>query len=81
MSQVGKSPLRHQGNVQGRGTFGLLVRLALDAAGDHRLSVLACLADEWQQVVDQGLGGYDPTAVTKALEQQGTEPKPGGAAT
>jgi 3-hydroxyisobutyrate dehydrogenase len=29
------------------------VRLAQQAAGDDRFSVLTCLADEWQQVVDQ----------------------------
>jgi len=56
------------------------VRLALDAAGNNRLPVLACLADEWQQFVDQGLGGYDLTVVTEALEQQGTGPRPRGAA-
>ena len=50
------------------------VRLALQAAGDDRFAALACLADEWQQVVDQGLGGYDLTVVTRALEQQGEEP-------
>jgi 3-hydroxyisobutyrate dehydrogenase len=57
------------------------VRLALEAAGDDRFAVLACLADEWQHVVDQGLGGYDLTVVTEALEQQGTVPKPAGTAT
>jgi 3-hydroxyisobutyrate dehydrogenase len=56
------------------------VRLALEAVGDDRLAVLASLGDEWQQVVDQGLGGYDLTIVTRALEQQGMEPKPGGVA-
>jgi 3-hydroxyisobutyrate dehydrogenase len=50
------------------------VRLALQAAGDDRFAALACLADEWQQVVDQGLGDYDLTVVTRALEQQGEEP-------
>jgi len=57
------------------------VRLALQAVGDDRFAVLACLADEWQQVVDQGLGGYDLTVVTKALEQQGWDTKPGVGAT
>jgi hypothetical protein len=33
------------------------VRLALQAVGDDRLAVLACLANEWQQAADQGLGG------------------------
>ena len=47
------------------------VRLALQAAGEDRFAVLACLADEWQRVVDQGLGGQDLTVVTRALEQQG----------
>jgi 3-hydroxyisobutyrate dehydrogenase len=57
------------------------VRLALDAAGDDRLAVLARLAEEWQEVVDQGFGGDDLTVVTKALGQQGGEPNPGGAET
>ena len=47
------------------------VRLAAQAAGDDRFAAIACLADEWQQVVDQGLGDYDLTVVTRALEQQG----------
>jgi len=47
------------------------VRLALQAAGDGRFAALACLADEWQQAVDQGLGGQDLTVVTRVLEQQG----------
>jgi 3-hydroxyisobutyrate dehydrogenase len=46
------------------------VRLALQAAGEERFAVLACLADEWQRVVDQGLGGQDLTVVTRALEEQ-----------
>jgi 3-hydroxyisobutyrate dehydrogenase len=45
------------------------VRLALEAAGDDPFATLACLADEWQQVVDQGLGGSDLTVVTRALEK------------
>jgi 3-hydroxyisobutyrate dehydrogenase len=45
------------------------VHLALRAA-DNRLAVLACLADEWQQVVDHGLGDQDLTVVTQALEQE-----------
>src|SRR6266516_1992867 len=37
------------------------VRLALQAADDDdRFAALAGLADEWQQAVDQGLGGQDP---------------------
>ena len=46
------------------------VRLALQAAGDDRFAALACLADEWQQAVDQGLGEQDLTIVTRVLEQQ-----------
>ncbi len=45
------------------------VHLALQAAG-NRLAPLACLADEWQRVVDHGLGGEDLTVVTRALEQE-----------
>ena len=47
------------------------VRLALQAAGDDGLAVLACLAEEWQQAADQGLGDQDLTVVTRWLEQQG----------
>ena len=50
------------------------VHLALQAAGDDRFAALTSLADEWQRVVDQGLGGYDLTVVTRVLEQQGGEP-------
>ncbi len=45
------------------------VHLALRAA-DNRMAVLACLADEWQQAVDHGLGEKDLTVVTQALEQE-----------
>jgi 3-hydroxyisobutyrate dehydrogenase len=44
------------------------VRLALEAAGDGRFAALACVADEWQQAVDQGLGDQDLTVVTRVLE-------------
>ena len=50
------------------------VHLALQAAGDGGSAVLACLADEWQQAVDHGLGGQDLTVVTRAIEQQGGTP-------
>jgi 3-hydroxyisobutyrate dehydrogenase len=50
------------------------VRLALQAAGAGRLAVLDCLADEWQQAVDQGLGAQDLTVVMRAIEQQGGLP-------
>jgi 3-hydroxyisobutyrate dehydrogenase len=49
------------------------VRLAEEAA-DGRLGVLACLADEWQEAVDQGLGHEDVTVVTRTLEQEWTRP-------
>jgi 3-hydroxyisobutyrate dehydrogenase len=45
------------------------VHLALQAAGDGRLEVLACLAGEWQRAVDQGLGDQDLTVVTQVIEQ------------
>jgi 3-hydroxyisobutyrate dehydrogenase len=50
------------------------VRLALQAAGGDRLAALGCLAEEWQQAVDAGLGGQDLTVVTRALDQQGGTP-------
>jgi 3-hydroxyisobutyrate dehydrogenase len=52
------------------------VHLALEAAGADRFAVLACLADEWQQAVNQGLGDQDLTVVTRALEQQAGSPHP-----
>jgi 3-hydroxyisobutyrate dehydrogenase len=45
------------------------VRLALRATGNGRFSALACLADEWQQGVEQGLGDEDLTVVTRVLEE------------
>jgi 3-hydroxyisobutyrate dehydrogenase len=50
------------------------VRLALQAADDDRLAALACLAEEWQQAVDEGLGDQDLTVVARVLEQQGGTP-------
>ena len=47
------------------------VHLALEAAGEDRFAALRCLADGWQQAVDQGLGDQDLTVVTRALERQG----------
>jgi 3-hydroxyisobutyrate dehydrogenase len=47
------------------------VHLALEEAGGERFRALASLAQEWQQAVDQGLGGEDLTVVTRVLEQQG----------
>ena len=56
--------------------FGLVlalkdVRLALQAAGDDRFTALGCLADEWQQAADEGLGNQDLTVVTRTLAQGG----------
>jgi 3-hydroxyisobutyrate dehydrogenase len=50
------------------------VRLALEAAGGGGLVALGCLAEEWQQAVDAGLGGQDLTVVTRVLQQQGGPP-------
>ncbi len=44
------------------------VHLAVQAADDDRFAALRSLADEWQQVVDDGFGDQDLTVVTKALE-------------
>jgi 3-hydroxyisobutyrate dehydrogenase len=51
------------------------VHLALEAATDDRFGALAGLADEWQQVVDLGLGDHDLTVVTWALSQERGEPQ------
>ncbi|MEA2580199.1 MAG: 3-hydroxyisobutyrate dehydrogenase [Actinomycetota bacterium] len=47
------------------------VRLALQADDDDRFATLATLAEEWQSVIDQGLGDKDLTVVTRALQQPG----------
>jgi 3-hydroxyisobutyrate dehydrogenase len=52
------------------------VHLALEAAGDDSFGALASLAEEWQQVVDHGLGDSDLTIVTWALEHKEGEPQP-----
>lgn len=46
------------------------VHLALEAVGGERFRALASLADEWQAVVDLGLGDRDLTIVARALGQQ-----------
>jgi 3-hydroxyisobutyrate dehydrogenase len=43
------------------------VHLALAEGGPERFKVLAALATEWQDIVDQGLGTDDVTVVTRAL--------------
>ena len=45
------------------------VRLALQAAEGGGLAALGCLAEEWQQAVDAGLGDQDLTVVTRVLGQ------------
>jgi 3-hydroxyisobutyrate dehydrogenase len=44
------------------------VHLALEEADPERFTVLACLAREWEKLIDQGLGNEDVTVVTRALE-------------
>ena len=50
------------------------VHLALQAAGDGGFAVLASLADEWQEAVDQGLAGQDLTVVARTIGQQAGSP-------
>jgi 3-hydroxyisobutyrate dehydrogenase len=50
------------------------VRLALQAADDDRFAALGCLAEEWQQAVDEGFGDQDLTVVARVLEQPGGTP-------
>lgn len=72
--QAAKLPRIAQGDfsVQFALTLALKdVHLALEAAGDDRFRALACLADEWQAVVDLGLGDRDLTVVARALEEEG----------
>jgi len=45
--------------------------LALDAAPDRSLTVLAALRDRWQGLVDQGLGGLDTSAARHGLDGTG----------
>jgi 3-hydroxyisobutyrate dehydrogenase len=52
------------------------VHLALEAAGRERFRALACLADEWQEVVNDGLGSSDLTVVARALGQDGGRTSP-----
>ena len=47
------------------------VHLALQAAADDRFIALAALANEWDQVADEGLGREDVTVVTRFLERRG----------
>jgi 3-hydroxyisobutyrate dehydrogenase len=47
------------------------VHLALDAADDGRFRALASVADEWQEIVDLGLGDEDLTVVTRVLGEDG----------
>ena len=44
------------------------VHLALEHGGPERFAVLASLAREWEQIVEEGLGEEDVTVVTRALE-------------
>jgi 3-hydroxyisobutyrate dehydrogenase len=43
------------------------VHLALSEGGPERFKVLASLANEWDDIVDQGLGDEDVTVVTRVL--------------
>jgi 3-hydroxyisobutyrate dehydrogenase len=69
--QAAKLPRISRGDYSAQFALSLAlkdVRLALEAAGGDQLTVLACLADEWQRAVDSGLGHEDLTVVTRVLE-------------
>jgi 3-hydroxyisobutyrate dehydrogenase len=51
------------------------VHLALEAAADGRFRALACLAEEWQEVVENGLGDRDLTVVSQVLQDESPEPQ------
>ena len=75
--QAAKLPRIAQGDFSVQFALSLAlkdVHLALEAASTDRLRSLACLAEEWQEVVDLGLGDRDLTVVAWALEQDGGEP-------
>jgi 3-hydroxyisobutyrate dehydrogenase len=75
--QAAKLPRIAQGDFSAQFALSLAlkdVHLALEAAADDRFQALACLADEWQEVVDLGLGDLDLTGVAKALEEEGGQP-------
>jgi len=75
--QAAKLPRIAEGDFSAQFALSLAlkdVHLALEAAGDGRFPVLACLAGEWQQAVDQGLGEQDLTVVTRTIEHQGATP-------
>jgi len=75
--QAAKLPRISKGDYSAQFALSLAlkdVRLALQAGADDRFAVLACLADEWQQAVDSGLGDEDLTVVTRVLEHDVTGP-------
>jgi 3-hydroxyisobutyrate dehydrogenase len=77
--QAAKLPRIAQGDFSAQFALSLAlkdVHLALEAAGGDHLPVLACLADEWEGVVDRGLGDRDLTVVTWALEHEEGSPPP-----
>jgi 3-hydroxyisobutyrate dehydrogenase len=74
--QAAKLPRIAQGDFSVQFALSLAlkdVHLALQAATDDRFGALACLADEWQEVVDLGLGDRDLTVVAWALGVNGGE--------
>ena len=63
-----------EGDFSAQFAFSLALKdvdLALEAVGRERFRALTCLADEWLEVVDRGLGNSDLTVVARALEQKG----------
>jgi 3-hydroxyisobutyrate dehydrogenase len=81
--QAAKLPRIARGDFSDQ--FGLAlalkdVHLALEAASGDRFQALAGLANEWQEMVDFGLGDLDLTVVAWALEQKGSTARNGVAA-
>jgi 3-hydroxyisobutyrate dehydrogenase-like beta-hydroxyacid dehydrogenase len=72
--QVPKLKRTVEGDFSAQFAFSLALKdvdLALEAVGRERFRALTCLADEWLEVVDRGLGNSDLTVVARALEQKG----------
>jgi 3-hydroxyisobutyrate dehydrogenase len=75
MSRWAVAKLRRMSNDDYRAEFALAlalkdVDLALEALDRDQFVVLRSLAQEWHQVVADGLGGDDVTVVARALDQR-----------
>jgi 3-hydroxyisobutyrate dehydrogenase len=69
---TGKLSRMEDGNYSPEFPLALALKdvcLALEQADSHRFEVLASLAREWDEAVNQGLGEQDVTVVTRSLKR------------